>query len=112
MNWIFNENPAEDGTYVLARYVPQEAEWSFYGGTFYTVRGGWNTFYDTEGTFHGTKALATENWNQLAWTTEEDFTASMKGDIESALEAQTASTQGNYSRKAQNEKQNDTVLQL
>lgn len=46
MNWTFNENPPEDGYYVLAQHSVYDPRWMVYIGSMpYTIEGGWNTYY-------------------------------------------------------------------
>ena len=87
MNWHFNVNPEKDGMYILVADINSYVGFSYRGEFNYTVRGGWNTHYDSHGMFHGDNSIGTENLGGYAWTTWEEFNAFMKEEIESALEA-------------------------
>ncbi len=87
MNWHFDSNPSEDGIYVLVRNLEFEDKWSNYGATFYTIKGGWNTYYDSAGRLKCKYSIDVENWCDFAWTTEEEFNAFINEDIKNARAA-------------------------
>lgn len=89
LNWRVNENPAADGCYILVRSLPWQESWSFYADTSYTVKGGWNTHYDSKGVFQGDSAIDVTEWAGYAWTTCEEFTSFMEGEIGKPLEVTT-----------------------
>ncbi len=43
MNWRVNENPTEDGTYLLAEFTAGSLKPYYISDTSYTTDGGWNT---------------------------------------------------------------------